>query len=391
MIDLQALEAQFFERYGPGEPPRIFYSPGRVNLIGEHIDYHGGRVLPCGIDRGTALMIRPSNDGTVKLASANFDLVAILSEDQCSKKIGEYWINYPLGALSKLREAYPQLGGYESLYSGDIPNGTGLSSSASVIVVTAFAVNELAGLGLSKLDVVRLAQAAENDFVGLQCGVMDQFAVTMAEPQHAMLLDCESLEYQQQPLALGDYCLLISNSGQRRELAESGYNQRFAESNQALQKLRAAASREIVNLTDLRVEEFNSLSSCLNDEPILLNRARHVVEENERVTTAAELLQACDLEGFGQLMCASHDSLRDLYEVSTTAIDALVEESMAVPGVLGSRITGAGFGGCTVSLLRRDAVQQFEEQVSQRYRTRTGLEAEFLVVEPGRGVHEVIR
>ncbi|MGB0865771.1 MAG: galactokinase [Granulosicoccaceae bacterium] len=390
MIEFKALETQFFERYGPGEVPRVFFSPGRVNLIGEHIDYHGGRVLPCGIDRGTALMIRRSSDATVKLASANFDLVAILSEDQCEKKIGEYWINYPLGALSKLREHSPHVGGFECLYSGDIPNGTGLSSSASILVVTAFAINELSGLGLSKLDIVRLAQAAENDFVGLQCGVMDQFAVTMAEPQHAMLLDCQSLEYQQQPLALGDYCLLIANSGQRRELAESGYNERFAESNQALEKLRAAASREIETLTDISATEFSVLAEALVDEPLLCDRARHVIEENERVGRAAELLQCGDLRGFGELMCASHASLRDLYAVSTPAIDALVEESMAVEGVLGSRITGAGFGGCTVSLLRRDAVPTFEQQVSQRYRARTGLEAEFLVVEPGRGVHEVL-
>jgi len=391
MIDFESLESQFQERYGSGETPRIFYSPGRVNLIGEHIDYHGGRVLPCGIDRGTALMIRPSADDTIKLASTNVDLVAILSPDQCKQKIGEHWVNYPLGALSKLREVAPTLGGYECLFSGDIPNGAGLSSSASVLVVTAFAINELAGLGLSKLDIVRLAQAAENDFVGVKCGVMDQFAVTMAEPAHAMLLDCDTLEYQQEPLVLGEHCLLIANSGQRRELAESGYNQRFKESNQALDKLRAASKTDIKALADLSVEEFEALSGALAGQQVLMDRARHVVEENQRVHTAASVLQAGDLQAFGALMSASHASLRDLYEVSTDAIDALVEESMAVPGVLGSRITGAGFGGCTVSLLRRDAVEQFEQQVSERYRARTGLEAEFLVVEPGRGVHEVMR
>lgn len=389
MIDLQALEAQFYERYGQGEAPRVFFSPGRVNLIGEHIDYHGGRVLPCGIDRGTALMIRRSQDRTLKLASTNFDLIAILSEDQCDNKIGEHWVNYPLGALTKLREKAPEIGGFECLYSGDIPNGTGLSSSASILVVTAFAVNEIHNMGLSKLDIARLAQSAENDFVGLQCGIMDQFAVTMAEPEHAMLLDCETLEYQQQPLTLGDYCLLITNSGQRRELAESGYNQRYAESNEALTKLRSVASRELANLTDLSREEFAKLSPVLDDAPVLRDRAQHVVEENERAKLAANLLQAGDLKGFGQLMYASHDSLRDLYEVSTPIIDILVEESMAVKGVLGSRITGAGFGGCTVSLLRRDAVENFESEVSQRYRARTGLEAEFLVVEPSCGVHEL--
>lgn len=391
MIDFESLERQFQERYGAGDAPRVFYSPGRVNLIGEHIDYHGGRVLPCGIDRGTALMIRPSTDDVIKLASSNVDLVAILSPDQCKQKIGEHWVNYPLGALSKLREIAPNLGGYEFLFSGDIPNGAGLSSSASVLVVTAFAINELVGLGLSKLDIVRLAQAAENDFVGVQCGVMDQFAVTMAEPEHAMLLDCDSLQYEQQPLVLGDHCLLIANSGQRRELAESGYNQRFAESNQALALLQAASPREIKVLADLSIDEFEALSGALAEQPVLLDRARHVVEENHRVHAAASVLQAGDLNAFGALMSASHASLRDLYAVSTNAIDALVEESMAVPGVLGSRITGAGFGGCTVSLLRRDAVELFEQQVSERYRARTGLEAEFLVVEPGRGVHEVLR
>lgn len=389
MIDLEALQAQFYERFGEGEAPRVFFSPGRVNLIGEHIDYHGGLVLPCGIDRGTALMIRPSGDGTTKLASTNFDLIAILSAEQCRKKLGEYWVNYPLGALSKLREVQADLGAFECLFSGDIPNGTGLSSSASVLVVMAYAVNELAGLGLSRLGLVRLAQAAENDFVGLQCGIMDQFAVTMAEPQHAMLLDCQSLQYEQQPLQLGEYCLLIANSGQRRELAESGYNERYAESNAALDRLRLAASREINCLTDLSSQEFEALAAVLADEPVLAARARHVIEENERVKRAANVLQAGDLQAFGDLMSESHASLRDLYAVSTTAIDALVEESMAVPGVLGSRITGAGFGGCTVSLLRRDAVDTFCEQVSERYRARTGLEAEFLVVEPSRGVHEV--
>ena len=386
--DLERLHERFFERFGrPDRPPEAFFAPGRVNLIGEYTDFTGGLVFPCGVDRGTLLLARRTNDSRYRLASTNFDLIAQLSQEEIGRTYGDNWINYPLGVLDRFRLGGTALDGIDCLYSGDIPNAAGLSSSASIEVVTAYAVNELFGAGLSLLELVKLAQAAENEFVGMQCGIMDQFAVAFAEADHAMRLDCATLEHRQVPLALGEHAIVVSNTNQRRELNESAYNERVAECARALGRLRPRIGIE--RLGDLAPEALERHADVFADDPVALARARHVAEENARVRAAVPALEAGDLAAFGRLMNASHESLRDLFEVSSEPLDHLVRLARERPGVLGSRLTGAGFGGCTVTLMPRAGIDDFERVVGREYREATGLTADFYTILPGPGVGRV--
>lgn len=383
-FDVQRLTERFFERFGRGDsPPEVFFAPGRVNLIGEYTDFTGGLVFPCGVDRGTILLARRTGDSRFRLASTNFDLFAQLSHEEIERTYGDNWINYPLGVFDRFRRGGTELDGIDCLYSGNIPNGAGLSSSASIEVVTAFAVNELHDTGLTRLELVQLAQAAENEFVGMQCGIMDQFAVAFAERDHAMQLDCGTLEHRQVPLALGEHAIMVSNTNQRRELNESAYNDRVAECRRALQALQATLPLE--RLGQLTPDELDQHEKRLEDDPVALRRARHVAEENARVSAAVPLLEAGDLAGFGKLMNASHESLRELFEVSSAPLDHLVRLAREQPGVLGSRLTGAGFGGCTVTLMPRDGLPDFERKVGRAYREATGLTADFYTIMPGPG------
>lgn len=388
-MDTSEFSRQFTDRYGQSDKPvRVFYAPGRVNLIGDHTDYSGGLVFPCAINYGTTLVIRESEQAAVQLASTNFDLFAVLSRDQAGQKYGDHWINYPLGVLQQFEKAGLRLGGIECLFSGNVPNGAGLSSSASVSVVTAFALNELFNCGLDDLALVQMALRAENDFVGVQCGIMDQYAVTMGRHDHAMMLDCQSLECEQVPLILEQAAIVLVNTNQRRELSESKYNERVAETQEALKRVGQHTGQK--SLAGLSPRQLTDCRMLFAGEETVFRRARHVVSEHDRVKRAVEALQQKDLNAFGRMMFESHESLRDDYDVSSDPLNALVDIARDTPGVLGARLTGAGFGGCTVNLVQRDSVQALQDNVERCYKAQTGLSADSYRITPSDGVKEVV-
>lgn len=385
----QEMEQLFISRYGKEENGiRIFNAPGRVNLIGEHIDYNGGYVLPAALEFGTTLAIRKRNDGKVTFASTNLPYTAEIALDDLGKaKTGE-WVDYPVGVIVELgKKGVTLTSGYDLLFHGEIPNGAGLSSSASIEVVTAYALLSMEGQPADKVEIAVLSQKAENQYVGVNSGIMDQFAVSNGARDHAILLMCDTLEYKLVPFKTGAYKLVIGNTNKRRGLVDSKYNERREQCDAAL-RIVQAKEPEIEYLAQLTPERFEALQSEFKDE-VLLKRATHVVEENARVLKSVDALSANDLKAFGQLMNASHDSLRDLYEVSCLELDVMVEEARKIEGTLGARMTGAGFGGCTVSLVHEDAVDKFVSEVGSAYKERTGLEGDFYVCGVGNGVHEV--
>lgn len=367
----------FFEKYGNrNENPVIFFSPGRVNLIGEHTDYNGGLVFPCAINYGTYLAIRKTNGRTIHFSTLNFpeDMEIQLPGSGPFSNTGKKWINYPLGVMNGFIELGASLPGMELLFSGDIPNGAGLSSSASIEMVTAVALNEILGQGLDMLELVKMSQRAENHFVGMNCGIMDQFAAGFGLKDHAIALDCDTLEYENVPLTLGNHSLIIANTNKRRGLTDSKYNERRAECEVAVRLLQHY--RPIRNLGELENFDIPALEKYITD-PVIRKRARHVVTENGRVREAIKVLKDNNLKRFGELMVQSHDSLRDDYEVTGTELDTLAGEAIRLPGVLGSRMTGAGFGGCTVSIVKTGAVGSFISALGRIYSEKTGLKAEF--------------
>ncbi|MDG0791986.1 galactokinase [Cohnella ginsengisoli] len=383
------LREQFINRLGGGESDiRIFAAPGRVNLIGEHTDYNGGAVFPAALTFGTTLLIRPRADRQLHLASTNFPQSRLVPADDLAFSEEDDWTNYPKGVVWELAQRGISLSrGYDILYHGEIPNGAGLSSSASIEVVTAFALLTLEGRKTDTVEIALWSQHAENEFVGVKCGIMDQFAVANGRKDHAILLDCDTLKYELVPFESGDYKLVIGNTNKRRGLVDSAYNERRAQCEAAVGDLRAAFP-ELTLLGQLTLAQFNEHANLISDE-IVRKRARHVVEEIDRVGRSVEVLRQGDLAAFGQLMNASHDSLRDLYEVTGAELDAMVAAAREVPGVLGSRMTGAGFGGCTISLVHKDSTERFTAEVGEKYKAATGLTADFYVCDIGDGVHEV--
>lgn len=389
MADLQALKERFLELYsseGAGEL-HVFHAPGRVNLIGEHTDYNGGYVFPAALTFGTTMLIRKRADEQVGFASTNFPLHKHISINNIAFDPADDWINYPKGIISELQQRGLSVGGYDILYSGAIPNGSGLSSSASIEVVTAFGLLTMEGHPTDKVQIALLSQKAENEFMGVKCGIMDQFAVANGKEDHAILLMCDTLEYKHVPFESGAYKLVIGNTNKKRGLVDSAYNERRAQCEQAVKDLQAQFP-EVTLLGQLSLEQFNEYQHLIKDETVR-KRAKHVVEEIDRVLQSMKVLEQGNLEAFGKLMIASHDSLRDLYEVTGLELDVMVEEALKVPGVLGSRMTGAGFGGCTVSLVHEDSVAKFIEQVGQAYKERAGLTADFYVCDIGDGVKEI--
>lgn len=385
----QEMEQLFISKYGESaEPLRIFNAPGRVNLIGEHIDYNGGYVFPAALEIGTTLALRKRADRKMSFASMNLPYTAELDLDELGKEKSGEWIDYPVGIILELEKLGARLsGGYDLLFQGEIPNGSGLSSSASLEVVTAYALLSMEGKETDKVEIARLSQRVENGYVGVNSGIMDQFAVANGAKDHAILLMCDTLEYKLVPFRTGAYKLIISNTKKRRGLVDSKYNERRSQCDAALEILR---KREpgLEYLAHLQPEQLNEWRGDFPDE-VLFNRAKHVVEENARVLKSVDALTANDLKAFGELMNASHDSLRDLYEVSCLELDVMVEEARKIEGTLGARMTGAGFGGCTVSLVHEDAVDRFLAEVGKAYLERTGIEGEFYVCGVGDGVHEM--
>jgi len=387
-MNTEQLKESFISLYGESENElQVYFSPGRVNLIGEHTDYNGGYVFPCALSFGTYLAVRKNNKRLVRFATTNFDHRGELKLDEPFEKEGKSWINYPVGVLNELRKKAKEVEGLDLLYSGDIPNGAGLSSSASIEMVTAFAMNEIFGFGFDRMDLVKISQNAENQFVGVNCGIMDQFASGMGAADHALFLNCDTLDYERIPLKLDGMKIVIANTNKRRGLADSKYNERRSQCESAVEAIKK--ERNIRHLSDLNLDEFLALSHLIADETEL-RRARHVISENGRTLRAIEALNKGDVESFGQLMNQSHDSLRDDYEVTGKELDTLVEEARKIEGTIGSRMTGAGFGGCTVSIVKEDQVETFIREVGSGYKERTGLNADFYVAEIGDGSKQIV-
>ncbi|AYV71647.1 galactokinase [Bacillus sp. PK3-056] len=369
---------------------RTFFAPGRVNLIGEHTDYNGGHVFPCALSIGTTALVRKRSDRVIQFYSTNFADLGIIkvSLDDLSFNQADDWANYPKGVIVTLAQYGYQLdAGFDVLYEGEIPNGAGLSSSASIEVVTAIMLNELYSFAIDQVSLVKMCQKAENEYIGVSCGIMDQFAIGMGKEKHAILLDCDTLDYTYSPLDLDAASLIIANTNKRRGLADSKYNERRGECERALRDMQGEL--EIRSLGELTPEEFDSHAHLIKHDVDRM-RAKHAVYENARTIEAVKKLQAGDIAGFGQLMNASHISLRDDYEVTGKELDALVEAAWEQAGVIGSRMTGAGFGGCTISIVNNEHIESFIETVGAKYEEQTGLKADFYVVQVGDGAKEIV-
>lgn len=383
-MDTNTLISEFKTLYGDsGEEGYVYFSPGRVNLIGEHTDYNGGFVFPCALSFGTFLLIRKSKDDKVKFASVNQDFMVEIALDKLTEREGQEWVNYPLGVIDQfIKKGIKINSGYELLFWGNVPTGAGLSSSASIEVVTAYALNELLHIGMNRTELALLSQKAENEFVGVNCGIMDQFASAMGKEDHAIFLNCDTLEFDLVPAKLDGIKVIISNTNSPHKLDAGQYNQRVAECKEAVKEI--SKVKPIKSLGELRLDDFKKLEDSI-DDPVARKRARHVVSEIQRTVDAVSALKANEIETFGEMMNASHVSLRDDYEVTGEQLDTMAEEAWKLDGVIGSRMTGAGFGGCTVSLVKEEAVDTFIDTVGKNYKSRTGLTPEFYVAEIGDG------
>ena len=376
---LEKLYDKFKELFGY-EAESKFFSPGRVNLIGEHTDYNGGHVFPCAIHKGTYALVKKRDDKKFRMYSENFENLGIIEFllDNLVNEKKHKWVNYPKGVVKMFIEAgYKIDSGFDVLFYGNIPNGSGLSSSASIEIVTSIILKDLYNLDIDMVEMVKLSQKAENQFIGVNSGIMDQFAVGMGKKDNAILLDCNTLKYSYAPVILKDEVLVIGNTNKKRGLADSKYNERRAECEEALKDLQKEL--DIQSLGELSVEEFNKSEKLIKNE-INRKRAKHAVYENQRTIKAQKELMEGNLEEFGRLMNESHVSLRDNYEVTGIELDTMVEITWNQEGVIGSRMTGAGFGGCTISIVKKNAVDKFIANVGKEYKERVGLNADFYVV-----------
>lgn len=382
-MDTRVFVENFYEKYGNrNEKPVLFFSPGRVNLIGEHTDYNGGFVFPCALNYGTYLLIRKTNTKTLKFSTINFsDETEVEVKGPFINNVKK-WYNYPLGVINEFMRQGVVPAGLEFLYYGDVPNGAGLSSSASIEMVTAVAINDLFNAGLSTLDLVKMSQSAENRFVGMNCGIMDQFAVGFGKKDHAIFLNCDTLSYENVPVVLKGCSLIITNTNKRRGLTDSKYNERRSECEKAVELLQKY--KPVKNLSEISISEIEVLDKYISD-PIVRKRAKHVITENGRVLEAVKVLKENNIKRFGELMNQSHDSLMSDYEVTGTELDTLVYEGRKLPGVIGTRMTGAGFGGCTVSIVENEHSANFMTDLAKVYERKTGLVPDFYQPEIGNG------
>ena len=365
---------------------KVFFSPGRVNLIGEHTDYNGGFVFPCALDFGTYAVAVKRNDNIFRMYSKNFENLGIIefSLDRLINEPQDDWANYPKGVIKTFLETGFNINsGFDVLFYGNIPNGAGLSSSASIELATSVILKDLFNLDVDMVSMVKLSQKAENKFIGVNCGIMDQFAIGMGKKDNAILLDCNTLNYQYAPVVLNGASIVIANTNKKRGLADSKYNERRGSCEAAVKVLNENGI-DIKYLGELSVERFNEIKHLITDEE-QLKRATHAVTENERTKVAVEKLNAGDIEAFGQLMNQSHISLRDDYEVTGFELDSLVEAAWEAEGVIGARMTGAGFGGCTVSIVKDEFIESFKKSVGEKYTAKTGLVADFYVAKIGDG------
>lgn len=386
-VSVQELKDKFKELFGGEGDIHAYFAPGRVNLIGEHTDYNGGHVFPCALTIGTYGIFRPRADRKLRFYSVNFSGLGIIetSLDELVPEEAADWTNYPKGVMWTFeKRGYHLPTGADILIYGDIPAGSGLSSSASLEVLTGLMLRDTFGFDISMVDLALIGQYSENNFNGMNCGIMDQFASAMGKKDCAIFLDTATLEYEYAPIKLPDAKIVITNSKVKHSLVSSAYNDRRRECETALKELQAVV--DIKTLGDLTEEQFEAHKDAIQD-PVCRKRAKHAVYENQRTIRAVDALKANDIETFGRLMNETHISLRDDFEVSCAETDLLAELAWQVPGVLGSRITGGGFGGCTVSIVKNESVDLFIQSLDRPYEEKTGHKAEFYVVDVGDGAH----
>ncbi len=389
-MTVNEIKKEFIKIYGGNEDDlRVFHSPGRVNLIGEHTDYNGGYIFPAALSMGTTIVLRKTGGNVIRLKATDLpDIIEMDINDLESYK-DLWWGNYQAGVLIELIKKGYSVSGCDMLYDDTVPHGGGLSSSAAIEVSTALAFatlsNEEKGISES-VDMVEMAfigQAAEHNFCNVKCGIMDQFTSAMGKKDHAIFLDCKSMNYELVPIVLDGYKIVISNTNKKHSLASSKYNERRSECEKGLEYLKQAMPEKAC-LGEITVEEFEANKELIKDA-IVLNRVKHVIYEDDRVLKSVEALKKGDIKAFGKFMNESHDSLRDLYEVTGIELDTLVDEARKIDGVLGSRMTGAGFGGSTVSIVRNDAVSEFKEKVGKNYTEKIGYAPSFYVDDIGNG------
>jgi galactokinase len=378
----QELKTAFKTTYGkPADA--VYFAPGRVNLIGEHTDYNGGAVFPCALSFGTNLLLAKNDKKVMNFKSLNQPEIVTLNFDQLTTRLEKSWVNYPLGVMAQfIKRGVTFTQGYDILIWGNVPNGAGLSSSAALEVVTAFALNDQLGTNFNRTDIALIGQKAEHEFALVNCGIMDQFVSANGAKDHAVHLNCDTLEFELVPVKLEGVKIVISNTHSPHKLDSGAYNQRVAECKKAVEQLNTV--RPLKYLAELTEAEFKSIESAITD-PVAHKRARHVVGEVQRTSDAVKALKAGDINLFGKLMNASHVSLRDDYEVTGPELDCMAEEAWKIDGVIGSRMTGGGFGGCTVSLVKEEAIDTFIAQVGANYEKRIGIKPDFYIAEIGDG------
>lgn len=366
----------------------IFFAPGRVNLIGEHTDYNGGFVFPCALSFGTYILLSKNDEQKINFRSLNMEAVYSLELTQLSEPLpNKAWANYPLGVFAQfIKRGVAITQGYDILFWGNVPAGAGLSSSAAMEVVTAYALNDLLGTNYGLADLAKIGRAAEHEFAGVMCGIMDQFASAHGKVDHAIYLNCDTLEYDLVPVKLDGIKVVVTNTHSPHKLDSGSFNDRVRQCQLAVEQINSV--RPIQYLAELSQVDFDQVEHAITDE-VAHRRARHVVGEVQRTKDAVEALKNGDIVKFGQLMNQSHVSLRDDYEVTGPQLDALAEAAWKIDGVLGSRMTGGGFGGCTVSLVREEAIPAFIEKVGAEYTEKTGLTADFYIAEIGDGAHRI--
>ena len=381
-MTIEQLKAKFIEKYGEGDISGYF-SPGRVNLIGEHTDYNGGFVFPCALSFGIYCLIRTTDRKTVRFASLDMPFEAEVKVENLNKGIGKEWVNYPIGVFAQfMKKGLAFDKGADLLFYGDVPTGAGLSSSAALEVVTAVVINDIYGFGIDRVELAKMGQKAEHEFALVNCGIMDQFVSAMGKKDHAVFLNCDTLAYDLVPVKLDGVKIVISNTNSPHKLDSGKYNERVAECHAAVKAIQPF--QQIDALGEISWEDFLKVEDKIENETVR-RRARHVVSEIRRTEDAVKALTAGDLIQFGKLMNGSHDSLRDDYEVTGFELDTMVEEGRKIVGVIGTRMTGGGFGGCTVSLVKTEAIDPFIEQVGKNYEQITGLKPLFYVAEIGDG------
>jgi galactokinase len=378
----QELKIAFEKTYSkPAEA--VYFAPGRVNLIGEHTDYNGGAVFPCALSFGTNLLLAKNDKKVMNFKSLNQPEIVTLNFDQLTTRLDKSWVNYPLGVMAQfIKRGTTFTQGYDILIWGNVPNGAGLSSSAALEVVTAYALNDQLGTNFNRTDIALIGQKAEHEFALVNCGIMDQFVSANGAKDHAVHLNCDTLEFELVPVKLEGVKIVISNTHSPHKLDSGAYNQRVAECKKAVEQLNTV--RPLKYLAELTEAEFKSIESAITDL-VAHKRARHVVGEVQRTSDAVKALKAGDITLFGKLMNASHASLRDDYEVTGPELDCMAEEAWKIDGVIGSRMTGGGFGGCTVSLVKEEAIDTFIAQVGANYEKRIGIKPDFYIAEIGDG------